>query len=76
MTDIASATYWAIVSPPNYRSKRRYIDYSSLSYTRKGAIAKHCDHTYLTAAAFWAMQRKKGWTAERVQVSSVSEQSQ
>lgn len=53
---------WAVISPPNHRSKRRYVDHSSLSYTRKGAIERHVGPYNI----LWAEQRKKGWTVERI----------
>lgn len=63
-------TYWAVVSPPNPRSKRRYVDYSSISFTRKGSIEKHGENFQGDWRDFWASQRRKGWTAERVTISA------
>lgn len=71
-THLATFEGWAVVSPPNPRSKRRYIDHSSVSYQRKSSIAAHCQWMNGDPKENWARQRKKGWTVERVRMEVAS----
>lgn len=64
----AIATAWAAVSPPNERSGQRYIFIWGVRPTKRSAreafVGGDTVHN-------WAHYRKKGWTIERVCVTTV-----
>lgn len=64
---MSTTTAWAAVSPPNRRSKQRYIYVWGVRTTKRGAREAFINGTNKP----WSYYRKQGWTIERVCVTTV-----